>query len=211
MKVSVNLLESDAQITKAILNSLLSDTKDYMNKVAKRLEPEIKNIVKEGFLRSSEYRSLLSGQLRYEFGLDSPASKVNQILEVWNNTVVTFDAPRIKGNKIYSKLVVAMINSNYSDVLALDASQQRTKKGQSLPWLEWLLLMGDKTIIKDYEIFLGSGRNSRTGGVVMKKVVNGKWKVPSEFSGSSKNNWVTRVLDGVETQIDSAIKKAIKS
>ena len=40
--------------------------------------------------------------------------------------------------------------------------------------------------------------------------VNGKWKVPNQFSGSSKNNWVTRVLDSVSNQIDGAIKKAVK-
>ncbi len=210
MQFTVNLLESDNKITTEILKSLLSDTKNYMSQVSKKLEPSIRDIVKQAFLNSPEYRSLLSGQLRYEFGLDNPAAKVNQILSVWDNVVVSFDSPKIKANQIHGKLVIAMINSNYSDVLALDASRQETKKGQSLAWLEWLLLMGDKTIIKDYEVFLGSGRNSRTGGAVMKKVVGGKWKVPSEFSGSSKNNWVTRVLDSVETKIDDAIKKAVK-
>ena len=210
MQLTTTLLESDNQIVQAILQSLLSDTKKYMNKVAKQLEPDIKSIVKNGFMNSNEYRSLLSGALRYEFGLANPGNKVSQILQVWENTTVKFQTPKIKGNQIYGNLQISMINASYNDVLGLPAASVETKKGQSLPWLEWLLLMGDKTIIKDYEIFIGSNSRSRTGGAVMKKVVGGKWKVPSEFSGSSKNNWVTRVLDSISTEIDNAIKKSVK-
>lgn len=210
MQFTTTLLESDKQIIQMILKSLLSDVTKYMKKASKQLEPEIKSIIQKGFLASDEYNSLVSGALRYEFGLSDASSKVSQILQVWDNTIVEFKTPKIKGNQIYSSLRISMIPADYNDVLALPGSTVQTAKGQDLPWLQWLLLFGDKTIIKDYEIFVGSNPNSRTGGAVMKKVVGGKWKVPSQFSGSSKNNWVTRVLDDVSTQIDNAIKKAVK-
>jgi hypothetical protein len=210
MRFTTSLLESDAEITQLILKGLLSDVQKYMSKVSKKLEPEIKSIVKEGFMSSSEYRSLLSGALKYEFGISDSAGKVSQILQVWDSATVSVKPAKIRGSQIYANLQISMINSSYNDVLALQAASVQTKKGQSLPWLEWLLLLGDKTIIKDYEIFVGSNPRSRTGGAVMKKVVGGKWKVPSEFSGSSKNNWVTRVLDSVSTKIDNALKKAVK-
>ncbi len=210
MQLSTTLLESDGQITQAILKGFLSDTKKYMNKITKKLEPEIQNIVRDGFLASPEYRSLLSGDLKVQFGLSDPSTKVSQILDIWNNVRVSFDPPKIRSGQIYSKLNLSMINASYNDVLALSGSVTQTLKGQTLPWLEWLLLLGDKTIITDYEIVIGPNPKSRSGGAVMKKVVNGKWKVPNQFSGSSKNNWVTRVLDSVSNQIDGAIKKAVK-
>jgi hypothetical protein len=181
-----------------------------MSKVSRKLQPEIRKIVKQGFISSPEYRSLLSGDLKYQFGIANSYSSVEQILNVWDNLEVKFDPPKIKGNQIIGGLQISMINSNYNDVLRLSGSVVETKKGQKLPWLEWLLLLGDKTIIRDYEIFIGANPDSRTGGAVMKKVVGGKWKVPSQFSGNPNNNWVTRVLDSVSDEIDKAIKKAVK-
>ena len=210
MQFTTKLLESDGQIISMILKSLLSDTKKYMTNASKKLEPEIKSIIQKGFLSSVEYNSLVAGALKYEFGLPDASSRVSQILKIWDNTTVNFVPPKIQGSKIYSSLRISMIPADYNDVLSLSVSKVQTNKGQELPWLEWLLLFGDKTIIKDYEIYIGSNPESRTGGAVMKKVVGGKWKVPSQFSGSSKNNWVTRVLDDVSTQIDKAIEKAVK-
>ena len=84
MQLTTTLLESDGQIIQAILKGLLSDTKKYMNKITKKLEPEIQNIVRDGFLASPEYRSLLSGDLRVQFGLSEPSTKLSQILDIWN-------------------------------------------------------------------------------------------------------------------------------
>ena len=210
MQITARVFESTSDIANKILQSILQDIKSYMSKVSRKLQPEIRKIVKQGFISSPEYRSLLSGDLKYQFGIANSYSSVEQILNVWDNLEVKFDPPKIKGNQIIGGLQISMINSNYNDVLRLSGSVVETKKGQKLPWLEWLLLLGDKTIIRDYEIFIGANPDSRTGGAVMKKVVGGKWKVPSQFSGNPNNNWVTRVLDSVSDEIDKAIKKAVK-
>lgn len=210
MQINARVLESTNDIVNQILKSVLSDVKKHMDKISRKLQPEIRKIVKQGFLSSVEYRSLISGDLKYQFGLSSPVSSVEQILNVWDKLEVRFDPPKVKGNQISGRLEISMINANYSDVLNLSASQVETTKGQTLPWLEWLLLLGDKTIIKDYEIYIAPNPNSRTGGAVMKKVVGGKWKVPSKFSGNPTNNWVTRVLDSVSDEINTAVEKAVK-
>jgi len=44
----------------------------------------------------------------------------------------------------------------------------------------------------------------------MKKKTSGKWKVPSTFSGTATSNWITRVLDSVDGEINSAINKVVK-
>ena len=99
---------------------------------------------------------------------------------MWDNLEVKFDPPKIKGSQIVGGLQISMINSNYNDVLRLSGSVTETKVKNYIR-LEWLLLLGDKTIIRDYEIFIGPNPDSRTGGAVMKKVVGGKWKVLVNF------------------------------
>ena len=96
---------------------------------------------------------------------------------------------------------------SYSDVLGSSAAIQRTKKGQNLEWLDWLLIQGDKIIIKEYEISSGEGR---AGRFVMKKTVTGKWGVPSTFAGTPNNNWITRAIQSASTIIDRTLEEALK-
>jgi hypothetical protein len=210
MKFSTKLLNSDIDIISSINKSLLPDIRRYFKNIASKLEPQIQNIVKNGITNSPEYQSLISGRLKYEFGLSDPENRLSQILNIWERIEVSDQPAKIVGNQIYAKLEILMIQQDYSDVLNIPASTLITKKGEQLRWLEWLLLLGDKTIIKEYEVVLGGNKNSRTGNAVMKKKTSGKWKVPSTFSGTATSNWITRVLDSVDGEINSAINKVVK-
>ena len=67
--------------------------------------------------------------------------------------------------------------------------------------------VGDKIIIKEYEIASGEGR---AGRFVMKKTVTGKWGVPSTFAGTPNNNWITRAIQSVSSIIDRTLAEALK-
>lgn len=103
-----------------------------------------------------------------------------------------------------------MIQSDYTDVLNSSAAVFKTEKGTDLNWLEWLLLFGSKTIIKDYEVEFGYNPRSRTGQAIMRGVKRGKWSVPYEFSGTQNNNWITRAIDSVESDIYKTLSEAMK-
>lgn len=210
MRFTTQLLESDLQINNLILKSLLTDVQKYFKKLENKIEPDIKRIVKTAIVESREYQSIISGKLRQQFGLPDGQSRLSEIVAVWERIKVETKLPKIKGGQISGSIQIFMIKSDYSDILNLPASTLVTEKGEQLNWLNWLLLAGDKTIIKDYEVVIGPNKNSRTGDAIMKKKVSGKWKVPSEFSGTIKNNWITRVLDSVSSDIDNAIEKAVK-
>lgn len=104
-----------------------------------------------------------------------------------------------------------MVDSSYKDVLVSQAANLITEKGQSLPWLEWLLRFGDKAIIRDYTI--GVARNSarsRTGRAIMVKAASKRWKVPSQFAGTAQNNFVTRAIDSIEPSIIKLVETSLR-
>lgn len=209
MKFSTSLLESDQKITSLILKSILSDTEKYFSNISKTLENNLKTIVKNGIINSPEYQSIASGKLQYHFGLPDSTARLQQILSIWERIKLVINKPKIKSSGIIGNIQLYMIAADYSDVLNLPASTFTTEKGEDLAWLQWLLLSGDKTIIKEYDIVIGPNPRSRTGNAVMKKTVNGKWSVPPEFAGTQNNNWITRVLDSISNDIDNTISRAI--
>lgn len=210
MLFTLKILESNNQISKEILNALLPDISNYFKDVIRYLRVNLPPVVKAAIIDSPEYQSILSGQLQYEFGIPDSGTKLSGLLDLWSQNVdITYNAPVISGNKIKSSFSVSMIRVDFSDVLYSDyASMYDALRGYSLPWLEWLLLEGNKTIIRDYGIVVGPNRNSRTGMAVMRSSA-GSWKVPSQFAGTIGDNWITRAIDKAETSIETVINKAI--
>tara|TARA_Y100000401_G_scaffold90354_1_gene75941 strand:- start:1249 stop:1875 length:627 start_codon:yes stop_codon:yes gene_type:complete len=208
MKASIEIIETNDQIQQAILKALLKDVGKTMVKSAKILENKLPTIIETAIISQPEYVSLVSGQLKQEFGIPDARSKIEQLLQIWKNVEVNYSKPTIKGGQIVSKISIYAIRSDYSDVIGLAAAYQRTKKGQSLPWLDWLLNQGDKVIIKEYEIV--DGKKGRAGDKVMKKTVRGKWSVPSSFAGNPNNNWITRAIDSVSSVIEKTVEESLK-
>jgi hypothetical protein len=73
--------------------------------------------------------------------------------------------------------------------------------------LEWLLLEGNKTIIKNQQVIVRPSKFSRTGMALMQES-NKSWKVPSQYAGTIRNNWITRAIDDNEGIINNFLTKA---
>jgi hypothetical protein len=207
MRLSLELIDTEQQIQKAILSALLGDANKIMLKAVKQLKRRIPNIIESAIVSQPEYSSLIGGRLRDEFGVPDAASKIDNLLKLWKNIEVTYQSPKIRSGQIISSISIEAIRSDYSDVLSSPSAKQKTKKGQSLAWLDWLLIQGDKIIIKEYEI---SGGEGRAGRLVMKKTVTGKWGVPSGFAGSPNDNWITRAIQSVSGIIDRTLAEALQ-
>lgn len=212
MRFSIDILDSSNDINEKIIKSLLSEVDDWLKSRILKTKNTVQNIIKQSIINSPEYQSLMSGKLKLEFGLPDSSSKLQGLLSVWERAELDVKKTTIKGNKIVGGFSIYMIQSDFSDVLFLlnaDA-YQITEKGDLLNWLEWLLILGDKTIIKEYEVEIKPSPRSRTGGAVMKRKKSAKWKVPSEFSGTINNNWITRAIDSVENDIEIAILRELQ-
>lgn len=212
MKINLKILESDQQINKAILDALLPEVTTFMNNGISIIKKELPVILQNAIINTPEYASLLNGKLKYEFGIPDSNIKLDNLINAWiENIRYPYMKPTIVGNKIKSTFEVHAVRVDFAEVLYTDdALVIDAIRGYNLPWLEWLLLEGNKTIISKQEVVIGPNKFSRTGNALMRNS-NKSWKVPSEFSGTINNNWITRAIDGVESSIESLLNKAFSS
>jgi len=209
MRFSLKLLDSSKEIQQKILQALIPEISNFMDKGILKIKSGLGNIVRQAITNSSEYQSLSSGKLKYEFGIDNSSSKLASLVEVWStNIIYNYSAPKISTSKIKTSFSAQMIRADFSDVLYTDfAAVVDTARGYSLPWLEWLLLEGNKTIIKNYEVVMRPSSFSRTGFALMQPSKK-SWRVPSEFSGTISDNWITRAIDSAEPNIQQLLEEA---
>lgn len=211
MNISISIVETQKEIQNRILNALLPQVIVFMNKTINFIKKELPIITRNAIVNSPEYNSILAGDLRYQFGLPDSSSKLEGLINIWTNNInIEYIKPNISGGQIKSKIAANMIKADYSDVLGTEyAKMNDAQRGYSLPWLHWLLLDGNQALIKDSVIVLGPNRNSRTGFAVMKPSNAGIWRVPSEFSGTSQNNWLTRAINDAGPQINDLLNRAL--
>ena len=154
-------------------------------------------------LDSPEINSLSNGSLRLEFGLTSDPTSA--IVDAIVSTI------KVKATKVNTKLqggfTLVMQPTNFSNLLSLPVAEQPIESGGSIPWLYWLLTLGDAVIIADFGVEFGGGRG-RTGGAIMTPV-NSPYKVDSRFSGTQDDNFITRAVGRVSSQVREIILKAI--
>lgn len=211
IKGSLKLVETTSQINKDLLYALLPQVDTYFKGVFTKVSSQIQDLIVNSIKSAPEYEALLSGRLKAEFGLPDSDSRVSSILQFWRNIVVEYRPVKVKNNiNLSANFTINMIKSDFSDAISLGAATFTTEKGSELNWLEWLLLFGNKTIIKDYEVVLGPNPRSRTGLAVMRGVISGKWSVPSEFAGTINNNWITRSIDSVDSQINKLLLDSLR-
>jgi len=212
-KGTVELIQTDTFIQKGLNKQLLPLIDKLIKTASTKAKSGIQRLLRSAILRQPEVESVLGGQLRLEFGLPDGSRRIDDILNTWiSNVELKTNISSIKRGRIVAGFSIFAIKSDYSDVLNLSSAVLTTEKGQALPWLNWLLLEGDRVIVRDYNISFSPqfSNASRTGGAVMIEDDGGRWRVPPEFSGVQGNNFVTRALDEIESSISAEINKYIK-
>lgn len=205
-KLSVSVLESTEDLSKAVLQALLPDVQKYFDKIYNTIDKNIPNILIESITAQPEYTALINGTLQYEFGIPDPAQRVGDILDTIRAGGFIKNKPvSIRGNTLVAGITLQMIRSDFEDLLSLGSASIETEKGTSLNWLQWLLLAGDSIIISDHMFILGPSQYSRTGMGIMRENKNAFWRVPPEYAGDINNNWITRAIDQASSSIDSEL------
>lgn len=204
MKISFKLLESDKTISNKILQALLSDINVFFNNGFDKIKQKLPILILSNIKATQEYQSLVSGNLMLELGIPDPVSKVEGLIDIWSkNILYTYSKPEIKNSKIKASFSIEMIKADFSDVLGSDfAIVVDAARGYSLPWLEWLLLDGTKSIVKNYQVVFGPNAASRTGSAIMSPS-SSSWGVSNSFAGTISDNWITRSIDSSESEISN--------
>ena len=192
-----------------VTKEVTTKVKRVAPRIKTRVTEEIRIAVREALVATPEYQSILQGKLRAQLGIPDPNTRIITIIDTWVNNI----SVKVKtGTSPLLLIDIGLIRTDYGDVLSLPQATYtyRSKHGQGeIPWLKWLLLEGDKRIITKYE-FSSNPRGSRTGMGIMVRKSRGSWQVPSEFSGTSVDNFATRALGNIESVIDKIVEKAVK-
>lgn len=212
MQFNLKLIDSDKQISTKILQALVPEIDDYLKTSLSELRQILPSNIKSIIQNTPEYNSLIGGQLQFELGIPDPSSALVNIINIWSSNIkIEYNGPKISNNQIKASFSVSLIRSDYADVLSSnDALVIDNLRGYSLPWLEWLLLEGNKILVRKQQVEFGPNKASRTGNAIM-RMSNKSWKVPSEFSGTVTNNWITRAIDNNENQIYALLDKVFIS
>lgn len=211
MKINVKILESNSQIESKILKALVTDCREYFNEALSIIQQELPQIIYSAITSRPEYVSLVSGKLRLELGIPDASVKVANLINYWiSNISYNYKKPTIEGNKIKGYINIELIKSDFSDILnSNDAMVIDSLRAYSLPWLQWLLLDGNKVIVPRYNVVISPNPRSRTGGALM-RISTSSWKVPSEYAGTINDNWITRSIDNASSAIDGLLERAFK-
>ena len=174
--------------------------------ISQKIEEPLRDIVRTSIMSTPEYRSLQGGRLQAELGVTLPLERITAIIDTWVNNISV--ETKVSSNPLLS-IDIGFLQEGYGDVLSLPESSYEYEKG-TIPWLEWLLLEGDKRIVRRYQ-FSPTQRGSRTGLGIMRPSGRSGWQVPSEFSGTETNNFATRAFDGVDTKIEKIVESVIRA
>lgn len=207
MRLSLDLIETDSYIKDQILQILAKQVEPVLQKAANKSTPKIQNLIEEALKQEPEYSSLISGQLRLEFGIPDSSSVDNIVKKLSETAIISVNNVTIKNNGLAGGLSLTALERTSMGGLINDANALvNDVKGYSLPWLQWLLYEGNKPIIRNYEVKIGPNPASRTGMAIM---VNSdkNWRVPPAFAGTINNNWVTRALDRVSNRVPKIIQE----
>jgi hypothetical protein len=212
MRLELKLLESDITIAKNILDILSKQINKQLSKNFPKIQDSIKKVVIDSIKNQPEYASLIGGQLQYEFGITNPKSRLDAILNTLEQSMVSsLNKVVPSGYGLKGGFKIEFIKSDYSDILPLPESSFVSEKGSNLQWLNWLLIQGDSSIVFGYSFVLGGFKFSRTGGGVMRGSESGSWQVPSQFSGTAQNNWITRGILSCSDDIQQLLNSLIEN
>ena len=210
LRGKISLVQSVSEIESKILKAIKPEVNKYLKKIFEKAKPQLIAILQKFIIDSPEYKSILNGELQYEFGLPDSAARLQQIMQFWTKLDATYNPVTVNGQKLTGGFTLNMVDAGYVEVLQSSASKLVTEKKETLNWLEWLLLFGNRIIIRDYQIEIGPSKASRTGKAIMKGVQRGKWSVPNQYAGTTNNNRITRAIDSAQPSIDKLFKELLK-
>ena len=185
---------------KDLLICIKNHFRDVLIKASPLIKQEMRPLIFEGIEGTLEYQSLCApfGSLRKHLGLENPKYAMDLIIdEIASDIELTTKVNLTANNQLSGGLYIKWLRSGYPHLLShTEAWYTSLPSGHDINWLYWLLEKGDSIIITDWHFVNAvangiSAPTSRAGGLMFK---GGKWRVPSAFSGTAQNNFLTRAF-----------------
>ena len=226
------LVLKETQITfkQKLMQGLQNRLKRRLSTIANRIQKQVRVVLEQAIKGQDEYVALTGrgANLKTELGLNNAQQRVDGIIEIFlNGLVVTTKPFSIRGSTIKGGLSLRMtttyaeLTNNELAIIRYNPPQRTGRVGPdfgkfvshrsevSFSWLESLLLLGSKVLVKDFDVSFDVGEG-RSGGGIMVASPGARWSVPVEFQGTREDNWFTRAFAGVEEKIIKIVTRELK-
>ncbi len=177
-----------------VYKSLVKEVRAQIAKKRPKIRENVKPIIIDAIYDCPEMVSVREDLLKYDFGLTQDPSMAIAWSIADSMRLRYFVTPELVGG-----FEISVQPGSYQNLYTLSAAYQITEKGDSLPWLKWLLEAGDAIIIADFGVKYTEGYG-RTGGAIMVQGYT-PFRVDSAFSGVSGDNFITRALNTILPKI----------
>ena len=207
---SLRLVDTVKQIQLKVNIEIAKEANRKAAKIKTSILPKIRQVISTALASSDTISSLSGGKLRGDFGIPKGTDVVTAIISAVSSAVdITISPFSGSSTGIKGAVVLTIQRGDYSNVLGLPGSTVTTEKGQSLPWLSWLLTLGDQVIVSTHGVRYKPG-TGRSGQAQMKFNYNAPFKVDSAHSGKPDDNFITRTIDSVSDEITAILIGAFK-
>lgn len=192
-------------------------TKEIKEQISIRLSqfiamvrPDVVRFVEDALRKDPDgiYTSLNNGDLQIDFGFESGQNVGEKVVKEVSNSI-SFTKLRPNSFSV-GGLRLEVLKGGINFLLNKDFSSYDSN-GNSVDWLNWLLLAGDTIVVADYEVIYKRTRSSRSGrGLMISPEMTKGFRVRPEMSGVEDDNWITRSLLVAEKKLQDHFQKAFR-
>lgn len=205
LTINLKVQDTHAQLESKILNAFRAHLNSVFHRSVTSIRRRIGDVCDSLIAGTDTYQSIVNdGQLLGELGLPDAGGRLTRILETIRQGIqVTAIPVSIYGKKLRGGIVFKLLRADYLDILGLPEAQYVTEKGSVIPWLEWLLTMGDSIIVVGYDVDINltpsEKLRSRTGLALMEK--GDGWRLPQAWGPYlPDDNFLTRAFNVSEAE-----------
>lgn len=189
LKESVKLAQNIGKAATNILDKVIQTGK-------KDILTDVQSVTKQLLYRSKFFINFINGDLKQQLGIPSGEeyNRLSTIIETIINDIELNITPlKYNNGRTAGGIQIGIGRNAWENIIQLSSATVTTDKGETLEWLKWILKDGDKVVISEHDVnfLVGLGRS---GGAIMVKSNATGWRVPSEFSGTTNDNWITREI-----------------
>ena len=207
--MGLKLITTDKQFTAKVFSLLAKKIDPLMLKAVGPIENRVQNVMSQQLASDPIIDELRDGKLALDFGLsqDMANAAISEMLEAMHNSV---SVNVLRGGKIFSAGFSGLrITIDPVGPIKNIPTGSYDSNGHNIEWMNWLLTRGSQVVVSGFEsVFAVDASKSRSGLGFMLET-GGSFRVDPRFSGTTDNNFLTRIVIGSRLTIEKIIREEI--
>lgn len=193
----LQIVESTEQIKARILFEVRSEVDKRLRRYSSVISRKIGALVGNAIMSSEHVKSLLTGQLKADFGLSDQMAEqaLKELIQEIRSTITV--KLEISSGMAFS-LRVSFLKTGISQLLSNIGEYD--SNGNSIQWMRWLLLNGSEVIIDDFFVYNDTSKEtsrSKMAIMVPSGSSNKVFRVDPIFAGTEEDNFVIDAINSI--------------